>query len=114
MLVRRKIDLTKQEWPNDRHAWPDYHICRQDVTIDPWESDDCAKVIGEAFSVGPIGLVGWSSVAGSSPVFSNGEQLVRICEDRETGYIYYRRPVDITRSQMWNEDRTFRVTAAEW
>jgi hypothetical protein len=116
MLIRRKFDL-KQTVFKGRQDWPEYHCTGQEVMLDPWEEDDCAKKVAQAFSVGGVeelqlGL--WIHVAAGNPFLPDGGHLVRIAEDRTTGYTYYRRLIDIERQQQWNQDRTFRVTAEQW
>lgn len=114
MLMRRKIDLERTV-RKDRQEWPEYRIVSQQVCLDPWEDDDCAKQVGQVYMVGPISLEGWSSVGGCSMLgVPDDEQPIRIMEDWETGFIYYRRPVDIERQQKYNADKSFRVTAEEW
>lgn len=114
MLIRRKID--KQETRRKgRQEWPEYCITRQEVLLDPWENDDCAAVIARIFGVSGVSLEGWSTVPGGRPAGISDEQHpVRVLEDPETGFIYYRRPIDIQRAQEWNRNRSMRITAAEW
>lgn len=83
--------------------------------LDPWENDDCAECVALLFGISSISPDGWNPVVLSGPINVCEEWTpVRVLEDPDTGYIYYRTPIDIERSQRWNKDRSFRVTAREW
>lgn len=115
MLVRREVNQTDTVRGN-RQDWPQYAILRQEFRLDPWESDDVLAAVSAAFSQSvPGGAVdGWHSCPMHSPLLPRGEHLERVLEDPETGFIYYRSPTDIERSQQWNQNRAFRVNAANW
>lgn len=115
MLIRRYSDPAKTVRKN-RQAWPKYAITRQEVILDPWEEDSCAEAIryaiGDAITVSDVTTEGWFRMAGGQ--LSIGQDMVRVLEDPQTGYIYYRRPIDIERQQKWNRDKKFRVKSTEW
>ena len=114
MLVRRYSDPLKTS-RSGRHGKVTYCISKQEVRLDSWEDDDCAECIGRLFGIEPIGVLGWTLTGVASPFhYTDETQLLRVLEDDETGYIYYRRPVDVERQLKWNHDRSFRVTADEW
>lgn len=115
MLIRRYSDPEKTV-RTSRHEWPKYWINRQEVMLDAWEEDNCTEAIryavGCAITVCNIEPAGWSRIP--CGVTSIGQPFIRVAEDPETGYIYYRRPIDLERLERWRHDKTFRVKANEW
>lgn len=117
MISRLSYDVTRAERP-DRQSLPEtYRSARQEVILDPWENDDCPRAVGVTFSQGPIALNSWTRVTANGAAIwqgKEGKRMVRILEDPVEGLIYYRRPVDIERQMMWNQDHSFRISAREW
>lgn len=113
MLVRDKIDKASTKFDGRRVI--DYRIRKREVVLDPWEDESCIEPMSQIFCAGGQDLFAyWTHVSGSMPILPKDQQIQRVLEDLDTGYIYYRRPIDIERQQKWNADRNFRVTAEEW
>ncbi len=104
MLIRRRLVD-----PNNIKAGCN----RQEVLPDPWEDTSCLEVIGIAFSIGPINQYSWTSIAAGQ--VSLGQEFVHIpTGTHEAGYLYYRRPIDIQREEIWRNNPHFTVTSVEW
>lgn len=118
MLSRFSYDPDRATFPEGRQGKIENLMSpRQVVRLDPWENDDCLRCLQVAFSTGMSTVNGWNGIPGNlSSIWqgTEGSQMVRVLHDPDSGFIYYRRPIDIERQMIWNANKDFRINAKEW